>query len=214
MAKVGKSDVAQAILEQLKNPFDPKLVKFRPTGGRNAAYIDARDVMKRLDDVMGPENWQDNYKDVNDGFVCELTLRIDGEWITKSNGANRTKVEPTKGGISNSLKRAAVNWGVGRYLYYLPAYCNGSNVDKWPKWALPNSGIENWEDVAEMEAELDTGMDDDLYEGAMSAGATALEQVLSAKTREELDTIVSNLDKNTQHVLALQIENKTQELLK
>jgi hypothetical protein len=82
------------------------------------AYIDARDVMARLDEVVGPTNWQDRYTETPKGrLICTLSVRIDGEWIEKADGAGDTDVEGEKGAISDALKRAAVKWGIGRYLY-------------------------------------------------------------------------------------------------
>lgn len=85
------------------------------------AYIDARDVMQRLDDVCGPQNWQDRYEFHGPRTVCYLSIRIGDEWITKADGAGDSDVEAEKGAISDALKRAAVKWGVGRYLYDLDA---------------------------------------------------------------------------------------------
>ena len=211
--KVKKDAVAEAILQQLKDPFDPNLIKFRPTGGRAAAYIDARDVMKRLDTVMGTENWRDKYISVEGGFVCELSLRINGEWIAKSNGANNTKVEPVKGGISSAFKRAAVNWGVGRYLYYMPASLNGSNIASWPAIFKPGAP-KDWEEIAQAEAEEDTGMDEDMYTDAIMAGANAQERISGAQTLAELKEVVDSLDSTTERLMADIIANKTDELIK
>lgn len=83
------------------------------------AYIDARDVMDRLDDVCGSENWQDRYEFHGSRTICYLSIRVDGEWITKADGAGDSDVEAEKGAISDALKRAAVKWGVGRYLYHI-----------------------------------------------------------------------------------------------
>lgn len=41
------------------------------------------------------------------------------EWVTKADGAGDSDVEAEKGAISDALKRAAVKWGIGRYLYDL-----------------------------------------------------------------------------------------------
>ncbi|MCF0075459.1 Rad52/Rad22 family DNA repair protein [Dyadobacter sp. CY261] len=122
------------IFKQLKDPFDPKLVSWRvgsttqdKTKGQALAYIDARDVMKRLDEVVGPENWQDEYHYFGETAICRLSLYIPGTggtaptWITKSDGAGDTAVEAEKGRISDAFKRAAVKWGIGRYLYDLDA---------------------------------------------------------------------------------------------
>jgi len=88
--------------------------------GLALAYIDARDVMDRLDQVLGPENWQDKYEYIGDRVVCTLAIRCgEHDWTEKSDGAGNTDIEGEKGGISDAFKRAAVKWGVGRYLYRL-----------------------------------------------------------------------------------------------
>ena len=111
------------IFDALKEPFDPKVISWRvgstngdKTKGIALAYIDARDVMKRLDDVMGLE-WQCRYPFVG---CCEIGIKINNEWVWRANGADETNVEGVKGQYSDALKRAAVAFGVGRYLYYLP----------------------------------------------------------------------------------------------
>src|SRR3990167_7618769 len=87
----------------------------------------------------------------------------------------------TKGGKSDALKRAANAWGIGRYLYYMPPTCSASNVSSWPKWAFPNNKIENWEDIAEMEAEIDTGMDE---EEVVANTIGLLEKIKDARSEE------------------------------
>lgn len=84
------------------------------------AYIDARDVMDRLDEVCGPDKWQAEYTETATGRVlCRIGIKPGDEWVWKSDGAGSTQVEGEKGGISDALKRAAVAWGIGRYLYRL-----------------------------------------------------------------------------------------------
>lgn len=145
------------ILDQLKMPFAEKEVHWRvgstnakklkcqpweATSGIMLAYIDARDVMKRLDDVVGMENWSDSYEETGRGrVICSLSIRVDGEWIVKSDGAGDTTMEGEKGAISDAFKRVAVKFGIGRYLYYLPNVWtdlkNGKPVCKpvLPDWA-------------------------------------------------------------------------------
>lgn len=91
------------------------------------AYIDARAIQQRLDNVCGPDNWRVSYERWGvHSVLCHLSVRwIDGagapEWVTKSDGADDTDVEATKGGISSALKRAASSTlGIGRYLYAFP----------------------------------------------------------------------------------------------
>lgn len=86
------------------------------------AYIDARDVMDRLDDVCGPDGWSDSYVETAKGrVIASIAIKTPEEgWVSKSDGAGDTDVEGEKGGMSDSFKRCAVKWGIGRYLYRLP----------------------------------------------------------------------------------------------
>jgi len=104
------------------------------------AYIDARDVMRRLDDVCGPENWQCRYPHAGSKTICEIGIKLGDEWVWKANGAGDTDIEAEKGAISDAFKRAAVLWGVGRYLYDLPAPwvpCESTEYNgkkQWKRW--------------------------------------------------------------------------------
>lgn len=111
------------ILEQLSAPFDPDRVSWRvgatsgdKSKGLALAYIDARDVMQRLDEVAGAE-WQCTYPHAGTKTVCSIGIKIKDEWIWKSNGAGDSDVEAEKGALSDAFKRAGVMWGIGRYLY-------------------------------------------------------------------------------------------------
>lgn len=77
--------------------------------------------MKRLDEVCGKAGWRNEYRDIPDGggVECGISIKVDGEWITKWDAAENTQVEAVKGGRSGAMKRAAVQWGIGRYLYDL-----------------------------------------------------------------------------------------------
>ena len=81
-------------------------------------YVDARYVMDVLDEGVGPDNWQRTHV-MGDGgkVICCIAIRIDGEWITKCDGAGETAIEAEKGSFSDSFKRAAVSWGIARDLY-------------------------------------------------------------------------------------------------
>jgi hypothetical protein len=120
-----------ALMRALAAPFDPREVKFKPAvvSGRRAmamAYIDARVIQDRLDDVLGGAGWQDEYECLPDGsVVCRLRLRLGDEWITKMDVGGPSE-QPDEGdrrkaAFSDALKRAAVKFGIGRYLYRLPA---------------------------------------------------------------------------------------------
>jgi hypothetical protein len=120
----------EELTERLSAPFDPREVKFKPavvTGQRALAlaYVDARVIQDRLDDVLGVTGWQDEYECLPDGsVVCRLRLRLGDEWITKMDVGGQSE-QPDEGdrrkaAFSDALKRAAVKFGIGRYLYRLP----------------------------------------------------------------------------------------------
>jgi len=97
------------------------------------AYIDARDVMDLLDEIAGPENWQSDYKEIKGNLYCGVAIRINGEWIWKWDCGTEPKTEKEKGEASDAFKRAAVKWGIGRFLYDMPVQwvkTDGLKTDK------------------------------------------------------------------------------------
>lgn len=159
---------ASQIFAELAEPFKYDEIEWRLArvseynGKINAsvlAFINARAVMDRLDDVVGPENWQDSYRMEGVATICNLKIRVAGEWISKEDGSDASDIEAVKGAISGALKRTAVKFGVGRYLYQLKdgwaeivdksnreAYWGKTKDNKefhWlppklPHWALPS----------------------------------------------------------------------------
>lgn len=117
------------LLAKLSAPFPPALISWRvgpvdnkdnPKNGIALAYIDARDVQDRLDAVCGV-GWQSRYTHADKKTVCEIGIKIDNEWVWRADGAGDTDMEAEKGSLSDAFKRAAVKWGVGRYLYDAPS---------------------------------------------------------------------------------------------
>ena len=102
-------------------------------------YVTNRAIMNRLDEVCQPHQWKNEFKEWPDGQLCGISIKVGDEWITKWDGAQCTAIEKVKGGLSDAMKRAAVQWGIGRYLYELPAtFVEGteakpSNTDGWHK---------------------------------------------------------------------------------
>lgn len=122
--------------ESLAAPFPPERISWRvgtsnkkkrqretgdnyakATKGMALAYIDARDVMGRLDEVCGPGGWQCKYSHAEGKTVCDIGIKVDDEWVWKADGAGNSDIEAEKGALSDAFKRAAVRWGIGRYLY-------------------------------------------------------------------------------------------------
>lgn len=81
-------------------------------------YIDSRQVSQRLNDVVGVDGWKDTLIETAGNYmICELTLTIDGNDISRSDVGTPSKFEKEKGQASDAFKRAAVKFGIGAYLY-------------------------------------------------------------------------------------------------
>lgn len=127
----------ERIKSELAEPFSSEDVEWRlqnvskdKTKGLAVAYVTARAIQNRLDEVVGPENWQDEYiswhggstlKEASQLCVIHIFDKEKNLWISKTDGAENTDIEPVKGGLSDAYKRAAVKWGIGRYLYDMEA---------------------------------------------------------------------------------------------
>lgn len=127
----------------LKAPFPMDSISWRAshmnkegTKALALAYVNARDVMNRLDEVCGEAGWQCRYSHANGKTVCDIGIKVNsdavifgdkpkdmnlipGEWVWKADGAGDSDIEAEKGALSDAFKRAAVRWGIGRYLYDL-----------------------------------------------------------------------------------------------
>jgi len=159
---------SKALHAALSAPFPLDALEWRPqtvTSGRALmlCYVTNRAIMDRLDAAVGCMYWRNEYRPSPDGggILCGISVWDDNrsEWVPKWDGAPPTKVEAVKGGLSSAMKRAAVQWGIGRYLYRLPTtwvnledgWANGRGIDvsdgrkhagwcktpRLPSWALP-----------------------------------------------------------------------------
>lgn len=113
--------------DALRAAFPPGSEQYRvgPTWERDGvkhtrplAYIDARAVFDRLDEAAGPGNWSTDLERLGPGtYLCRLTVL--GVTRADVGMAGDNESEKEKGGASDAVKRAAVQFGVGRYLYDL-----------------------------------------------------------------------------------------------
>lgn len=113
------------LLKKLREPFRKEELEFRVGATNNEknmglalAYVQARAIQNRLDELFGVDGWTVSYKEISAGFICSLSIKINDRWVTKEDGAGMTEYESVKGGISNAFKRVASSgFGIGRYLY-------------------------------------------------------------------------------------------------
>ena len=146
----------QEIMKRLRAPFAPEEIEWRvgattkdKTKGMALAFVTNRAIQNRLDEVFGCFGWKNEYREWRgNSQLCGISVKYEGEWITKWDGASDTDFEATKGGLSDAMKRAAYQWGIGRYLYNLdpvwvpirPAgksYVIDGPPPTLPAWALP-----------------------------------------------------------------------------
>jgi len=111
-------------LEDLKKeiPFKWRVQSANQYGASCVAYIDARQVQDLLDEVVGAKNWQCKFDEHKNNMFCSIGVvceSINGKdvWVWKSDCGTESHVEKQKGEASDAFKRAAVMWGIGRFLY-------------------------------------------------------------------------------------------------
>ena len=184
------------VFSRLSEPFAENEIHWRVGGGGTIlAYIDARQVVERLNYVVGSENWSDAYDPIvftntevkentdydalrkkyeeqgaklyevfwmkgnaitgvknkadmtfgyNDvkygGIRCSLTV-LD---VTRQDVGTVSMADQIKGAHSDALKRAAVKFGIGVYLYDLKNLQGGFfekgvvvEPPELPSWAVP-----------------------------------------------------------------------------
>jgi hypothetical protein len=117
------------ITAALSAPFDPAVVEWRPQGKTSPgarvqaiAYLSSAAIQDRLDAVVGAGGWSFTWEPlVVDGGelrIAKAALAVHG--VTKQDIGTASNWEPSKGCVSDALKRCASLWGVGRYLRSLP----------------------------------------------------------------------------------------------
>ena len=105
-------------------------------------YQNARCAMTVLDETVGAENWQRDHKDVKGNLFCGIGIKCGDEWIWKWDCGTESYTEKEKGEASDSMKRAAVNWGIGRELYSAPFIfvSGGTKENAAGKWEITKEG--------------------------------------------------------------------------
>lgn len=155
---MGKSE--SQIQAELLKPFKASDVEWRlqwadkeKKQGLAVPFIDNRAIQARLDATVGIFGWRNEFTEwqgeggSKKAQLCTLYIYSEtrSEWIGKSDGADNSDIEPVKGGLSDSMKRAAVEWGIGRFLYeFTPQWVaakprgNGFVVDEKDRPNLDN----------------------------------------------------------------------------
>jgi hypothetical protein len=176
--------------------------------GMALAYIDARDVMRRLDEACGPACWQCEYTPMPNGTTCcRIAVRtVSGEWVWKANGGSATgdvekeaeREMAEKGGYSDAFKRAAVLWGIGRYLYELDSPWIALEK-KGNSWVFPKNARADL-DRAHQNFVKRLGRSEAASGAGVSPPASAPEANLteaSGSDKEDADRLIASMRKRT-----------------
>lgn len=129
--------MTESILTQLAAPFHPSRITWKP-GAINGkkdkalalAYADVRAYQSRLDEVCGLD-WSVSYTPWGERIICHLT--ISGVTRSSTGEPDSASERNETGGTSSeaqAFKRACAMFGLGRYLYQLPAL--------WVEYDAPN----------------------------------------------------------------------------
>lgn len=100
------------------------------------AYIDARDAQDRLDKVC-LYGWERDHREIKKHVYAGVGIVMpSGRILWRWDCGTESNQDAEKGEASDSFKRAAVNWGVGRFLYDLKIQYVDANEkktkDTWP----------------------------------------------------------------------------------
>lgn len=127
----------QTLMAALAEPFPVEMEKVLVKSGVSLVYLPISEVINRLNKVLGPESWSFNVNFVsrdqydNDEIIAHITLSIDfgdGKMVNKDGigGQSVKRAKSTgkpidlgndfKGAVSDALKKAAQQLGVGLYL--------------------------------------------------------------------------------------------------
>lgn len=128
-------------LDTLTSPIRPEEIEWRVQNQTKdgqklivVPYLTNRTVMERFDKQFGWDGWENSFDEVLDGFICTITVTVEGHRTSKSDAANRTTIEAVKGGVSDSMKRCAVQFGLGRDLYRYPRVMIETTDKYIPDW--------------------------------------------------------------------------------
>ena len=123
-------------LSKLSEPLAAHQVEFRVQSINKGGYAtilvykDARADQQRLDDAVGPLNWQRRHTGGNHNCIVSIWCDDKKEWVSKEDTGTESNTEAAKGLASDSFKRACFNWGIGRELYSYPLISIKLNQDE------------------------------------------------------------------------------------
>lgn len=108
--------------------IEVKVKQVTEKGAVALLYKTARTDMTLLDETVGAENWQTDYREIKGNMYCGIGIWVDSErnsgYVWKWNCGTESREDgegnEKKGEASDAFKRAGTTWGIGRELYTAP----------------------------------------------------------------------------------------------
>lgn len=97
-----------------------RIAQVRPQFVTLLLYKTARTDANLLDDTIGPENWENDFKIVDGVLYGGIGIRTENGMVWKWDAGTESNTEAEKGRASDAFKRAGFKWGIGRELYTAP----------------------------------------------------------------------------------------------
>lgn len=123
--------------------IEVKVKQVTEKGAVALLYKNVRTDMALLDETVGAENWQDDYREVKGNLYCGIGIWFGSErgYVWKWNCGTESREDgegnEKKGEASDAFKRAGTTWGIGRELYTAPfIFLNVETKEKNGKYIL------------------------------------------------------------------------------
>lgn len=127
-----------------------RVAQAKDTGIQLLLYKTARTDYAILDESVGAENWQCDYKAVDGKVYCGIGIKCGEEWIWKWNCGSESNMEAEKGEASDAMKRAGFAWGIGTELYSSP-FIWVKGADKYDKFRVVEIGYDESQRINRLE---------------------------------------------------------------
>ena len=126
----------------------------KSTGLSLLLYKTARTDAALLDETVGTENWENDFKVIDGVLFGGIGIRYGDKWIWKWDAGAESNTEAEKGRASDAFKRAGFKHGIGRELYSAPfiwvnaSDCNIVNGNKcYDKFAVSEIAYDEQERI-------------------------------------------------------------------
>lgn len=105
--------------------IEVKVKQIKENGLVCLLYKTARTDMDLLDETVGAENWENDYREIKGNLYAGIGIRQkDGSLVWKWDCGVESREDgegnEKKGEASDAFKRAGFRWGIGRSLYTSP----------------------------------------------------------------------------------------------